>query len=186
MDIEQLVIEELGSTLKNLGFNFQSKSDSIDQWVFVGEFYQITITWDPRGELSFSISNTEGYNRVPLWMVFGQNDPDWAFAASIMLNSGTPERSIAALQRLKQLLQRHGEILTTRNDLLLPQLVARQRAMACAYTKDMLFSDALRNANKRWHSKRYQEFISILSDWENDLSPAMRAKLEFARKKAID
>ena len=186
LDIEYLINTELVPTLQDCGFNSPQNSFSDACWTFRGEHYQIALWWDSRGELAFRISNLQGNEWVPLWMALSQSDPDWAFAASIMLNANAPERSVLALQRLARLLHRHREILTTPNELLLPQLLLQQRTLASEYTKDMHLADALRKAAKLWQSKKYQDFISELSHWEDDLSPAMNAKLQFARKRATE
>ncbi|MDF7774470.1 hypothetical protein P1X14_04360 [Sphingomonas sp. AOB5] len=179
MDVGKLIETEIAPTLKALGF--LPVSIKSDVWRYVGRYFELLFYYDPRGELTITVNATSGGAQVPLWMMLGKADADWPFASSIV--GGSEECLAAGLRRLAGLIQRHGTLLTSQDDQLLPRLREVQLELAKEGWRNHDRDRALAAAEQLWKAERYVEYIAMLDPWERDLSAAKAAKLEFARRK---
>lgn len=178
VNVGSVIEEKLEPTLATLGF--QRVNGLSNRWQYNGKYIALLLYFDPRGEISFSVTSLNDEPPVDLWRFLGQSDLDWPFAGSIMFSD--INRLGTALERLSGLLARSASLLTSPNDLLLPRLRKVQNEEARkGWQRDQL-ETVLRQATKFWRAKRYREFSELLEPWEAMLTPAMIAKLSYCRR----
>jgi hypothetical protein len=184
MRLLSYIAEAVGATLSPYGFELVEPSGSAyEARRLVRGNLSIGITYDPRnGEIDVSLTDIPTGSRVPFWILGDlTGDRQAALVGSTGVQNDEDAQVAAAL--LTKAFQRHLQLLLDWNDETAGRLSEAMEALSRDAWKKQRIADAMAKAELCWTEKRYADYVSEVTPFAAELSPAGRKRLMIAQKR---